>query len=234
MKTAFYPLLNSLISNIAIVFCFAPFFMALWKKLHYERAYILIGLYWLITALLNQYNWISNAQNNHLQAQLMFIRNLIGAHFVLVIFLFCAEGPQKKIIFYSLLSFILFELLMIIWNGVDNASNIVIIGLGSLLVMIFSIAGLVRYFKEMEHSSFENAMAFVYAAFLFAYGGTTMIYILNYLNVATTNDPDEFFLYYVGLLLSSLLTCYGLWEYAGKPSKQPFQMKAKHKLNSSY
>ena len=211
-------MLNALISNIAIIFCLAPFLMMLWKKLHYERTYTLVGLYWLITGLLNQYNWLSNAQNNHMQAQLMFVRNLIGIHFVLVIFLFRAEGSQKKTIFYTLLSFILFELVMMIWNGSDNASNIVVIGLGSLLVLIFSIAGLVGYLKNMEHSSFDNTLAFIYAAFLFAYGGTTMIYILNYLNVATTNDPDEFFLYYVGLLLSSLLTCYGLWQYAEKSS----------------
>jgi hypothetical protein len=210
--------LNALVSNIAIIFCLAPFLMMLWKKLHYERTYTLVGLYWLITGLLNQYNWLNNAQSNHMQAQLMFVRNLIGIHFVLVIFLLRTDGAQKKTIFYTLLTFILFELVMMIWNGSDNTSNIVIIGLGSLLVLIFSIAGLVDYLKTMEHSSFDNTLAFIYAAFLFAYGGTTMIYILNYLNVATTSDPDEFFLYYVGLLLSSLLTCYGLWQYADKSS----------------
>jgi hypothetical protein len=218
VKTGFYPLLNTLVSNIAIIFCFAPFLMVLWKKLRYERTYTLIGLYWLTTGLLNQYNWLGNAQNNHFQAQLMFVRNLIGTHFVLVIFLVRAQGAQKKTIFYTLLAFILFELVMMIWNGLENDSNIIIIGLGALLVLMFSIAGLVDYLREMEHSSFQNTMAFIYAAFLFAYGGTTMIYILNYLNVANTNDPDEFFLYYVGLLLSSLLTCFGLWQYAEKPS----------------
>ncbi len=218
MKTGFYPLLNAIVSNIAIIFCFAPFLTAIWKKLHYERTYTLIGLYWLITGLLNQYNWIGNTENNHLQAQLMFVRNLAGIHLVFVIFLYSEEGPRKKTIFYTLLLFILFELVMMIWNGLDNTSNIVIIGLGSLLVLIFSIAGLVGYLKNMEHSSFDNTMAFIYAAFLFSYGGTTMIYVLNYLNVATTTDPDEFFLYYVGLLLSSLLTCYGLWQYAEKPA----------------
>jgi hypothetical protein len=218
VNTGFYPLMTALVSNVAIIFCLAPFLLVLWKKLHYERTYTLVGLYWLTTGLLNQYNWLTSTQNNHMQAQLMFVRNLLGIHFALVIFLFRAEAAQKKTIFYTLLSFILFELVMMIWNGSDNTSNIVIIGLGSLVVLIFSIAGLVDYLKNMEHSSFDNTLAFIYASFLFAYGGTTMIYILNYLNVATTNDPDEFFLYYVGLLLSSLLTCYGLWQYAEKPS----------------
>jgi hypothetical protein len=149
---------------------------------------------------------------------LMFVRNLIGVHFVLVIFLFTAQGNKKKTILYTLMSFFVFELIMMIWNGFDNTLNIAIIGIGALLVLVFSIIGLIDYLKDIEHSSFENTIAFIYAAFLFAYGGTTMIYILNYLNVATTSDPDEFFLYYVGLLLSSLLTCYGLWQYAEKPS----------------
>jgi hypothetical protein len=218
VKTGFYPLLNTLVSNIAVIFCFAPFLLVLWKKLQYERTYTFIGLYWLITGLLNQYNWLGAAQNNHLQGQLMFVRNLIGVHFVLVIFLFTAQGNKKKTILYTLMSFFVFELIMMIWNGFDNTLNIAIIGIGALLVLVFSIIGLIDYLKDIEHSSFENTIAFIYAAFLFAYGGTTMIYILNYLNVATTSDPDEFFLYYVGLLLSSLLTCYGLWQYAEKPS----------------
>ncbi len=179
---------------------------------------MLIGIYWLLTGLLNQYNWVSNSQDYHLQAQLMFFRNLLGIHFVLIIFYICSKEAKRKSIFYTLLSFILFELLMIIWNGFENSSNIIIIGIGSLIVLVYSIIGLVEYMKEMQHSPFENVMAFIYAAFLFAYGGTTMIYILNYLNVATTSDPDEFFLYYVGLLLSSLLTCFGLWQYAETPS----------------
>lgn len=210
--------MNVLITNIAIIFCLAPFLMVIWKKLQYERTYTLIAIYWLLTGLLNQYNWVSDSQNFHLQAQLMFIRNLLGIHFVLIIFLISSRDGKRKSIFYSLLAFILFEMLMMIWNGLDNESNIIIIGLGSLLVLVYSIIGLVEYMKEMEHSRFENAMAFVNAAFLFAYGGTTMIYILNYLNIAATNDPDEFFLYYVGLLLSSLLTCFGLWQYAEAPS----------------
>ncbi len=218
MKSGLYPLLNVFVTNVAIIFCLAPFLMVLWKKLQYERAYMLIGIYWLLTGLLNQYNWVSNSQDYHLQAQLMFFRNLLGIHFVLIIFYICSKEAKRKSIFYTLLSFILFELLMIIWNGFENSSNIIIIGIGSLIVLVYSIIGLVEYMKEMQHSPFENVMAFIYAAFLFAYGGTTMIYILNYLNVATTSDPDEFFLYYVGLLLSSLLTCFGLWQYAETPS----------------
>jgi hypothetical protein len=218
VKSGLYPFLNILVTNVAIIFCLAPFLLVLWKKLQYDRAYTLIGAYWLVTGLLNQYNWVSDSQNYQLQAQFMFVRNLLGIHFVLFIFLICSRDTKRKSIFYALLSFILFEMLMMIWNGLENGSNVIIIGIGSMLVLIYSIIGLIEYIQEIEHSSFENAYAFVNAAFLFAYGGTTMIYILNYLNIATTSDPDEFFLYYVGLLLSALLTSFGLWHYGEVPA----------------
>ena len=60
--------MTAVVSNIAIVFCFAPFLILLWRKLRYERIYTLIGLYWLVTALLNQYHWVGNAQNWTAQA----------------------------------------------------------------------------------------------------------------------------------------------------------------------
>jgi drug/metabolite transporter (DMT)-like permease len=188
------------------------------KKLRQERVYLVIGLYWLLTGILNPYNWLTSAQDYHLLGQLMFTRAFIGLHMMIVIFYSCAQGTKKKAIFYVFLGFMLFELIMIIWNGWDSASNSVIAGLGALLVMVFSVAGLVEYFKQVRHSSFENTMAFVYASCLFAYGGIVMICLLNYLNLTTTSDPNEYFLYYLGLLLSSLLTCYGLWQYSEGPS----------------
>ncbi len=218
MKSGLFHLLNISVTNIAIIFCLAPFVLVIWKKLQYERVYTLIGIYWLLTGLLNQYNWVCNSQNYHLQAQLMFIRNIICIHFVFFIFFISSRDTKRKSIFYTVLCFILFELLLIIWNGLDENSNVVIIGIGSLIVLVYSVIALIEYIKEIEHSPFENVMAFANAAFLFAYGGITMIYILNYLNVATTSDPDEFFLYYVGLLLSSLLTCFAFWHYAEAPS----------------
>ena len=218
MKTGLYLLANELITNIAIVFCFAPFLLVLRKKLLYQKTYLLIGIYWLLTGLLNQYRFISHATNNHLQAQLMFVRNLIGIHFVFVIFLISSKFTKRKGLFYSMLGFILFEALILIWNGFENGPNLLIIGMGSFLIIIHCIFGLVGYLKEIQHSTFENTMAFTYASFLFAYSGSTLICLLNLFNVSNSTDPDEFFLYYVGILLSSLLSCFGLWQYAEIPS----------------
>jgi hypothetical protein len=218
VKPGFFPLLNSIVSNIAILFCFAPFLLLFLKKLQNKRVYALVGIYWLVAALLNQYYWLGNSENNQVQAQFMFARNLVGVHFVLVIFFFSFSGTKKRVVLYTMLLFVLFELMITILDGFTTNTGIVVIGLGSLIVLFFCLWGLTDYFRELEHSSFQNFIAFIYAAFLFAYGSATMIHVLNYLKVSTVNDPNEFFLYYVGLLLSSLLTCYGIWKYATKPS----------------
>ena len=218
MKTGFYPLLNAIVSNIAIVFCFAPFILLFLKKLQYQKIYLLIGLYWLVMALLNQYNWLGNADDWDVQTNLMFARNVIGIHFVLAIYFLCANGDQKKIILYSLFAFATFELMVCTLNGINHFSGIIINGIGALMVLAFSVVGLAGYFKEIEHSPYEHSIAFMYAAFLFAYGSVAMIYSLNFFKVAAVNDPNEFFLYYVGLLLALLLTCYGFWQYASKAS----------------
>ncbi|HVM87105.1 MAG TPA: hypothetical protein VMT76_02880 [Puia sp.] len=218
MKSGFYPILNMIITNVAIISCLAPFFLVLWKKLQYQRTYTLIGIYWLVTGLLNQYNWVSDSDNYLLQALLMFFRNLFGIHVALIIFMVYSKEGKRKKIFYTLLAFISFELTMLIWNGMETRSNIIITGIGSLIVLIYSIVGLIEYIKEVYHSPFENTIAFINAAFLFAYGATVMLSTLNFFAIASPSDPNEFFLYYVGLLLSALLTCFGLWQYAETPS----------------
>ena len=86
------------------------------------------------------------------------------------------------------------ELILLALNGFNFNTGTLINGIGALQVLFFSILAVASYFKEMEHNSFENAIAFVYAAFLFAYGGVTILYVLNYFKISTLKDPNEFFL----------------------------------------
>ncbi|MBS1973030.1 MAG: hypothetical protein JST13_01665 [Bacteroidetes bacterium] len=186
--------------------------------MQFERAYTFIGIYWLVIGLLNQYNWVQSTNDNELQAQLLFLRNFFGIHLALIIFIVYSKGKKRKSILLTLLAFVFFETLMMVWNGIENDSNVIIIGIGSLIVMVYSIVGLIEYINEIYHSPLENAMSFISAAFLFAYGSITMTSVLNVLRIASPTDPNESFLYYVGLLISALLSCFGLWRYAEAPS----------------
>jgi hypothetical protein len=218
VKTGFYPVFNALITNIAILLSFAPFLLMLWKKLQYMRIYALVGIYWLTVALLNQFSWVGITDNWDIQSELLFARNLIGSHFALIILIYCSKIHRRNWASYSFLFYLVFELSALAIGGFRVVTGVVINGTGSVLIVTGSVLGLAGYFKEVEHTVQENSIAFIHSSFLFAYASVAMIYGLNYLNITAVNDPNEFFLYYVGLLLSSLLTSYGFWHYAARPA----------------
>ncbi len=82
-------------------------------------------------------------------------------------------------------------------------------------LVIYSIAGLGRYVKKMEHTRFETSMVFVYAALLFAYGSFFIIYIFAHWHpdIGSSGIADSYLLYYISLLLSAAVTSTGLWTY---------------------
>jgi hypothetical protein len=217
VKTSLYSVFFLLVSDLATAFCFFPFLLLLWKKLGQEKAYLIISIYWLANGIINLPNWFGEAKNFQFQSQLSLLYNLIDTPLVLLVFYFSSLGQKKKLTLYFLLTFILFELVTIGLNGYNDSSNMIIIGTGTVLALAYSVVGITQYFKKMEHDSFENAMGFVYASFLFSYGIFSIIYGFSYIKVKGAAKLDIFFLYYSSVILSTLLTSFGLWRYA-KPT----------------
>ncbi|HMH20540.1 MAG TPA: hypothetical protein VK563_02135 [Puia sp.] len=218
MKTGIYTVLYNVISNLAIALCFIPLILLFWKKMRKDKAYWMVGLYWLATGLVNLPNFGSafavQAGHTPLQDRIKLIYNLLDTPLILLIFLYSAPGKKhKKHILLVLFLFLLMEGGLLDWKGYDTLSSALIIGAGMLLVFSYSITGLVQYMKKMEHTSFENSMVFVHAALLFAYGSFIIIYIFIRVHPSTIDKQDSFMIYYISLLLSAVITCLGLWSY---------------------
>jgi hypothetical protein len=219
VKPGLTTILYTIISNLAIILCFVPFLLLWIKKLKYEKAYFLIAIYWLANGLMNLPGWLGQSDNKPLLHQVTLLYNLLDAPMILLVFLYSLNRNSKKIIRYTLLFFILFEVIIVAWKGYNLTSSTIIIGLGTFLAITFGIMGVMEYVQKVEHTSFENAMVFVYASILFAYGIFVIIYFFSYLNPNTptkAENIDNFIIYYVSLLLSTFLTCLGLWQFAGK------------------
>ena len=221
MKTGLTTTLYFIISNLAIILCFVPLIIILVKKLKYEKAYLIIAIYWFANGLINLPEWIGQSENKFLLKHLTLIYNLLDAPLVLLVFLFASANNQKKIVRYILVGFILFEIIMLLWKGYNLDSSTVIIGVGTFFAIIFSVMGVLEYLQKIEHTPFENTMVFVCASLLFDYGIFIIIYFFSYLNPTTkAENIDNFIIYYVSLMLSSFLTCYGFWQFAAKAKKQ--------------
>ena len=214
-----YSALYMIISNIAIALCFIPFLLLFSKKMRQVKAYRVIGIYWLFNGLVNFINLdnLPGFRDIAAQEKLIFYYNLLDTPLVLFLFACAVSGFHRKVLLFSLLFFIAGELILVGWKGYTFLSSAMIIGAGLLLILAYSITGLVQYMKKMEHTPFENSMAFVYAALLFAYGSFLIIYIFIHVRGNAEGSRDSFMLYYISILLSAAITTMGLWSYGLRP-----------------
>jgi hypothetical protein len=215
VKFSLYQVLYSVIANLSIIACCVPFVLLWRKKLLYIKAYLFIAIYWLLNALINLPNWFGQENNYALQSQLTLLYNFADAPLMLFVFYFSFTGAKRRTALITLGFFISFEIATVMFLGYNNKSLTVITGADTVIAICFCVLGIIGYLKKMEHTPRENAMVFAYAGLLFSYGIFIIIYLFSYLEIkAGTDAQDNFFLYYLSLLLASMLTSYGIWFYA--------------------
>src|ERR1700676_316390 len=123
VKPGFYSILNPFMSNIAVILCFIPIILLLWKKLTREKAYLLVCLYWLLNGLVNLPDMLGQFQNPQTQENITLLDNLIDTPLALLIFYYASTGNKKKILRYLLIAFTSFELIVVWWKGYNFDSS---------------------------------------------------------------------------------------------------------------
>jgi hypothetical protein len=222
LKTGFYSVFFSIISNGAVVLCFIPFLFLGWKKMRKIHSYWVLGIYWFLNGADNLLEiYFSRSGGSHVIRQLSFYYSLLEAPLVLLVFALARQGRERKGLLLLLLLFMTGESILLHWSG--NSFVTLILGSGLMIVLLCSMVGLWQYLIKMEHTRFENSMVFVYASLLFSYGSMLIIYIFAHLhhNANSNNsESDSFLLYYLSLLLSAAITSAGLWSYGIRKSHQ--------------
>lgn len=240
MKTGLYSIFYQVICNLAIAFCFIPFLFLGWKKMRQMSTYCLLGIYWLVNGLVNLLgmDFFRFASVRPLLKQLNFYYNLAETPLVLLTFALALHGRGRKQLLAVLFLFIMGESVLIRVRGYNFTTIAIILGTGLLLIIGYSVTGLLQYLKKMEHTRFENSMVFVYASFLFSYGSSLIIYILAHFhnsgNSPVEKDSDSFLLYYISLLLSAAIAAAGLWGYGiRKPQRGSYPLRINYSSSSS-
>ncbi len=224
LKPGPYSLPYAVISNIAIVLCFIPFLLLGWKKMRQVNTYCVLGIYWFLNGLVNllALDFAHFSVSNLFLRQLNMYYNLAEAPLVLLAFACAQSGRGRRQLLLVLLLLVAGESFLTVLHKHNFPATTVILALGLLLIIAYSLTGLVQYIKKMEHTRFENSMVFVYGSLLFAYGSFLIIYIFAHIHASggAENDTDSFLLYYISLLLSSAVTSAGLWSYGIRNSHQ--------------
>lgn len=219
-------MLNPYISFIAIILCFVPFALLFWKKMNREKVFLLVCIYWSITGLINMPQYLPTAyKGEKFEENVTLIDNLIDTPLMLLIFYFSSEGIKRNILRWLLLIFVVFEAIMIFWKGHNYDSNTVIIGVGTMLSFAYSLWCLAEYFQKMEHTTTENTMVFIYASFVFYFGIFSIIWVFNYLNFHKETVSENLFLYYLSIILATLIACIGFWRYRDPNLSRAYQSR---------
>jgi len=224
LKTGIYSVLFSVISNIAIGLCFVPFLLLGWKRIRHVSTFWILGIYWLLCGLVNLPVLQRPGGYHGLISILSKLYMMAETPLVLLVFATASQRGLKRQLWLVVLLYILGESALTGWKGYGRLSSELIMGVGLLLILLYSVVGLVLYLKSVEHTRFENSMVFIYAAELFAYGSGLIIYIFaHYHSLGSSsdsnNDTDSFLLYYISLLLSAIVTSTGLGSYGLRKRK---------------
>lgn len=211
-----------MICSLAITLCFVPFLFLGFKKVRQVNTYRVIGIYWFLNGLVNLPMLRPIQQET---VRIFFTRfsdwyDLADAPLMLFVFALASSGVMRKQLLLVLAGLIGGEVVLLIAKGYTYSWP-VIIAAGVLLVLAYSVVGLWQYVRKMEHDRFENSMAFVYAALIFAYGTYLIIFLLSYIpKPAGSYDlQDSYLMYYISLALAAVLTCAGIWSYGLRGKK---------------
>ena len=217
-------MLYLVIESLAIVICFVPFLFLGFKKVRKVHTYRVIGIYWLFNGLVN-FPILWPIQREGLRSFFQHLSNiydLVDTPLVLLVFALAATGKLRRQVLIVLVGFVIGESVLIGQKGYTYSWPIVV-GTGVSLILVYTVSGLWQYLKKMEHNRFENSMAYVYAALLFAYGTYLIIYLLYFFRKSASgyNEADSFLLYYTSLLLSAVVTSTGIWSYGLRRRREP-------------
>jgi hypothetical protein len=223
LKTGPSSALYAVICSLAIMLCFIPFLFLSFKKVRQVNTYRVLGIYWFLNGLVNlpvlrpiQHEGIRN-----FFARFSAWYDLADAPLLIFVFALASSGKLRKQLFLILAGLTIVEVLLLVVKGYTYSWPL-IIGAGVLLVLAYSVVGLWQYLKKMEHDRFENSMAFVYAALLFAYGTYLIIFLLSLPPKSANiyNEEDSFLMYYISLSLAAVLTSAGILSYGLRERKR--------------
>ena len=212
MKTGLLPVLNLLISILAVVLCFIPFGLYLWKRLAPDKSYLFVSLFWMINGIVYtpeifKWSWY----NANVSNQISLFYNKFDAPLVIIFFYYAFK---KKVFLQLLIAFIIFEILMTVWKGYNFDSDDIIIGTGSFICLVMNIWGITQYFRNMEHTVKENILVFINAGFIFYYGLFPVTFYFNYIKFSKVTLPYITFINFFSICTATALISFGLWKYA--------------------
>ncbi|MBC7828568.1 MAG: hypothetical protein H7122_12530 [Chitinophagaceae bacterium] len=213
MKDQFY----RIVTLLATIAYFVPILIVVFKKLWKDNYFLLLGIYWLAGALVNSITNIPSISTSSLEI-ITVVYNMIDIPFILWILWYTSSSSLlAKILRVVIVVYIITELILVFNLGINYDAIKYIIGAGVLVVLIALTWEITLYLQRMEHNNREKSMLFLYAALLFEYGSSIIIYIFDYY-IIPDDQVDKLLIYYISSLIAIMIASFGFLLKKNKKS----------------
>ncbi|NOT50992.1 MAG: hypothetical protein HOP10_06920 [Chitinophagaceae bacterium] len=196
-----------LISSIAL---FLPVFFILLFKLSGYKTFPALMIYYLIVFGYNLSTMKYIDPGDDVTRYWGITNNLLDTPLMLGFLIYFSTSPAlNRRIKMVIGLFLIFELLILIWKGVNVNAITIIMGPGLAIVIGFCLHFFVKHSKAALMNGKTMGKAIMAAALVFAYGCYAIIYLIHYVFKSSHTD-HTFLIYFLVTTFSSLLLCAGI------------------------
>jgi len=202
---------HSILGIISSIVLFIPFILIIALRLFTYRSFLALGVYYLTAGF---YNLITQ---NVIDAPVSFsrpvgiINNLVDAPLVLLFLLFFSTSTlMTKRIYTVILSFIGFEVIVLLINGFNVNTVKIILGPDIAIIVVASFFFFLRNVRLAITNQKSLGKAVMLSSVLLSYSIFSLVYIFFYLVKDQQYKDDARLVYYLVTLLSAVLMSAGI------------------------
>jgi hypothetical protein len=219
------------VSSIAL---FLPILLILALRLGSYRTFPLLLIYFtfvLINNLMNEHYIQPNADVVYFWGVIV---NLLDAPLMLLFLsYFSTSVVFSRRLLMLILSFLTFELIVVLLVGFNVRAITIVLGPGILIVFALCMFLFIRQAKIVITNRKAMGKILIASSLVFAYGCYGFLYVLFYV-IKTPLVADTFLLYFIVLTLSSTILCTGI-IFERKRIQKLFELKkARKELHDIY
>lgn len=225
---------NSIMGFVSTIALFLPVLLILALRLGSYRSFPVLLIYFTIV-------FVNNLMNEHYiqpNADVVYgwgiMVNLLDAPLMLLFLsYFSTSAAFSRRLLLLILSFLTFELIIVLLVGFNIRAVTIVLGPGILIVFALCLLIFIRHAKIviMNHKAIGKIL--IASSFVFAYGCYGILYVLFYI-IKTPLVADTFLLYFIVLTFSSMILCTGI-VFERKRILKLFELKkARKELHAIY
>jgi len=225
---------NSIMGFVSTLALFLPILLILALRLGSYRSFPILLIYFTFV-------FINNLMNEHYiqpNADVVYswgiLVNLLDAPLMLLFLsYFSTSAAFSRRLQMLILSFLSFELTVVLLVGFNIRTVTIVLGPGILIVFALCLYIFIRHSKIVITNRKALGKILIASSLVFAYGFYGILYVLFYV-IKTPLKADTFLLYFIVLTFSSIILCTGI-VFERKRIQKLFELKkARKELHDIY